>query len=112
MNKQFKVIQLNGFSGLFLIIFIFVGIFFGFILFPVKVLMFGWNSVVNEMLKWPSINYFQAALLWGFIVLSFYTVIKKSISIKIQQGDELTDIEIKKIVSDVTQNPEMDENED
>jgi hypothetical protein len=112
MNKQFKVIQLNGLSGLFLILFVFVGIFFGFILFPIKALMFGWNSFMNEMFKWPSINNLQASLLWGFIVLSFYTVVKRNISIKIQHGDELTDIEIKQIVSNVTQNPDVEENEE
>jgi len=112
MNKHFKVIQLNGLSGLFLLIFVFVGIFCGFALFPIWVIMTVWNSCIEEMFKGPSINYLQSGLLWGFLVLSFYMAFKNRVLIKLQHGEELTDIEIKKIVTNVIETPESEENEE
>jgi len=98
MNKDFKVFQLHGLSGLFLLGFIIVSIFCGLVLFPIWVIMTGWNELVGSMLNGPAINYYQAFLLWMFVALCSYLALKNNISIKIQKGDqENIDIDFEEI---------------
>ena len=70
MNKDFKVIQINGLSGVLILGFITTGMVCGFILFPIWVLMMGWNSIVAEIFKGPTINYFQGM----FIMVCHFSV--------------------------------------
>jgi len=98
MNKNFKIIQISGISGLLLFGFIIMGLICGFILFPIWMLMTGWNALIAEVFKGPSINYIQASLLWSFLTLAMYLGLKNSISIKVQKHENMSDINIKELM--------------
>jgi len=100
MNKNFKVIQIHGLSGLLLLGFIVVGLFCGFILFPIWIIMIGWNEVSVSMFSGPVINYYQASLLWLFLALSSYLILRNSISVKIQKPDDSEQEELDKIIEE------------
>jgi len=101
MNKNFKVIQISGLSGILLVGIIFTGIFCGFMLFPIWVVMMGWNAVVTSTFSGPSINYLQAALLWTAIILTLYILLRNSISIKIQKENGFEQKDIKDIITEI-----------
>lgn len=105
MNKNFKVFQIHGLTGLLLVGIIMAGIFCGFILFPIWIIMIGWNSLISSVYNGgPAINYYQATLLWLFIVLCFYLLIKNSVSIKIHNADNLDEENITKIIEEESKN--------
>jgi len=101
MNKNFKVIQISGLSGILLVGIVFTGLFCGFMLFPIWVVMMGWNAVVANTFHGPAINYIQAALLWTAIILSLYILLKNSISIRIQKEDNFEQRDIKDIINEI-----------
>lgn len=111
MNKNFKVIQINGLSGILLLGFIIAGIICGFALFPIWVIMIGWNELSTSFFNGPVINYNQAFLLWLFIVLCSYLFLRNSVTIKFQKTNESDPEEIEKIVEDNIKNLEENENE-
>lgn len=107
MNKNFKVFQIHGLSGLFFLFFILTGLVFGFILFPVWAVMKGWNDIIVVEFHMPVINYVQASLLWSIVVLSAYLTFRNSISIKIHtSNDEIDEAEIKQILNEIDETKE------
>jgi hypothetical protein len=110
MNKNFKIFQIHGLSGLLLIGFAITGVFCGFIMFPVWAIMVGWNEVIANIFKGPSINYLQASLLWSIVIITVYLALKNSVSIKIHTIDkEMDDLEINKFIHHIEE-MEMKEN--
>lgn len=109
MNKNFKVIQIQGLSGLLIFGFVLTGIFCGFVIFPIWVIMNAWNAVIGDILKGPVINYFQAALLWLAAALSLYLTLKNSISIKIQKEEY---VDPSKIIGEIKEEVEEAEKEE
>lgn len=108
MNKNFKVFQIHGLSGLLLLGFISMCLFFGFIVFPVWAVMTGWNQIVAHQFQGPIINYFQASLLWSIFIIFMYLTFRNSISIKVHtSNNEMNDKEIKEIMHEME---EMKEN--
>ena len=102
MNKNFKVFQIHGLSGLLLLGFISTCLFCGFILFPVWAVMAGWNEIIANRLQGPIINYFQASLLWTIVILFVYLTFKNSISVKIHtSNEEMEDEEIKELMQEM-----------
>ena len=104
MNKNFKVFQIHGLTGLLFIAVIMAGLFFGFILFPIWAIMMGWNGTVGNIYNGPLINYYQASLLWGFISLCVYLFLKNSITIKIHTSDNLDEDNVKKLIEEENNN--------
>ncbi len=88
MNKNFKVFQIHGLTGLLFVCIIMACLICGFVLFPIWLIMTGWNGLVQEMQSGPIINYYQASLLWASIALCTYLFLKNSIKIKIYKSDE------------------------
>ncbi len=111
MNKNLKIFQLHGLSGLLLLGFIIVGLFCGFILFPVWVIMIGWNEIAANIFSGPVINYYQASLLWIFLALCSYLILRNSISIKICKTDDTDDEEeINKILQEKKYETNLEDN--
>ena len=112
MNKNFKVFQIHGLSGLLVVGFISTCMFCGFIIFPVWAVMTGWNQIIANNFQGPLINYFQAALLWAIVIISVYLTFKNSISIKVHtSNEEMHDNEIKEIMNEmeeIKENPSED----
>ncbi len=102
MNKNFKVFQIHGLSGLLLLGFISMCLFFGFAVFPIWAILTGWNEIISNMFKFPMINYFQASLLWSIFIISMYLFFKNSISIKVHtSGEEMSEEEIKQMMNEM-----------
>ena len=89
MNKNFKIFKIHGLSGLFFLGVLLVGGFCGFVLFPIWVIMIGWNELVGNIFRGPLIDYCQAFLLWSFFAICSYLALRNCISIKVQQADML-----------------------
>ncbi len=98
MNNKFKVIQVKGFSGLFLLIFLIGGLFCGFVLFPIWILMNGWNFIVDYTSQGPKIDLLQASLLWSILALTIYLTFKNSICINVQKHDNIKTEDIKTFI--------------
>lgn len=71
MNKNFRIIDVNGFRGLLLFLFILVCLACGFIAFPGYLAMLLWNGVA-PMISLPEINMFQGILLWAIVAFTLY----------------------------------------
>lgn len=98
MNKNFKVFQIHGISGLLFVGIVLACLFCGFVLFPIWVIMTGWNETIGGIYSGPVINYYQASLLWIFIAICFYLFLKNSIKIKIYKSDDIDDEEVTNII--------------
>lgn len=102
MNKNFKIIQISGISGLLIIGFVLFCLFCGLIGFPVWFLANSWNYVVAGMLGGPTMNILQGSLLWGIVCLSMYICAKDTFSIRIAADEEMAkDPEMLKMLSEI-----------
>jgi hypothetical protein len=101
MNKNFKIVQISGISGILLVGIIVTSVLCGFILFPVWLVMMGWNSVIAINLKIPVINFIQAGLLWSAVLITLYIILRNSISIRIQKDDSFEHKDIKEIITEI-----------
>jgi len=109
MNKNFKVFQIHGLSGLLLLGFMSTCLFCGFILFPIWAVMIGWNDLIAGNFQGPIINYFQAALLWAVVIIFMYLNFRNSISIKIHTSNEkMGSDEMEEIMHEIEENPSED----
>lgn len=74
MNKNFKVITINGIRGIFAAIFIIMGLIAGFIISPGWLCMNIWNYIMEQTGRLITMNLFQGILLWSIIALSLYAI--------------------------------------
>ena len=95
MRKGPKIIQINGYRGIFLAGFIVICLIAGFVLFPAKVAAFLWNYVAANYIGLPKISLWQGGLLWAMTVISIYLINNKSFSISFAQPKELSDAEMR-----------------
>lgn len=106
MNKNFKVVQIHGLSGLLILGLLVTGLFCGFMIFPIWVVMISWNALAHEFGNCPTINYTQAMMLWLIVILSLYLFFKNSISIKFEKGESLDPANIEDIVNEIKEKEE------
>ncbi len=74
MNKNFRVITINGVRGIIVAIFIVFGLVSGFIVSPGWVCMSLWNVIFDQSNIVSTMNLFQGILLWAIIALSLYAL--------------------------------------
>lgn len=101
MKKNMRVVQINGFRGLFLALFIVSCLIAGFIAFPSFVTMSGWNYLSAKTGSFPVINFAQGVLLWAIIAFSVYIFSKKKFIVSFNSQQELTDDEVKDVISKI-----------
>lgn len=77
MNKNFRVITINGIRGLFAAIFVILGLIAGFIISPGWVCMKTWNYFFTDSSVVASMNIYQGIMLWSIIALSLYALNNK-----------------------------------
>jgi len=77
MNKNFRVITINGIRGIFAVIFVVLGLIAGFIVSPGWVCMQIWNYFLEDSTVVSSMNIFQGIMLWAIIALSLYALNNK-----------------------------------
>ncbi len=74
MNRKFRVITINGIKGVFVAIFIVLGLIAGFIISPGWVCMTVWNYFLFESYNMPAMNLLQGVMLWTIIALILYAL--------------------------------------
>ncbi len=74
MNKNFRVITINGIRGMLMAIFLVLGLIAGFIISPGWLCMTLWNNYAAETLSLANMNLIQGIMLWAIIALSLYAL--------------------------------------
>ena len=100
MKKNLNVIKINGLRGLFMAAFVVTCLAAGFIAFPGYVAMHIWNyaAVYFEL---PRIALLQGILLWGILVVSYFTFRKNKLVICVKTPQGLTEEELKEVFADM-----------
>lgn len=101
MRKNLKVLQINGFRGLLLTLFIISCLIAGFIAFPAFLTMNAWNYLSVKTGSFPLITFQEGILLWAIIVFSAYIFNKRKFIISINSQQELTEDELKEVMSKI-----------
>lgn len=101
MKKNLRIIQINGFRGILLALFIASCLIAGFIAFPAFITMNGWNYLAGITGSLPLINFTQGVLLWGIIVLSIYIFNKRKFIVSFNAKHELSDEELSDVISKI-----------
>lgn len=101
MKKNLRVVQINGFRGLFLSIFIICCIIAGFVVFPAFLTMNIWNFIAIKTGSFPAINIGGGILLLGIIVLTLYLCSKKKFIVCTNSQQELTEDEVREVVTKI-----------
>lgn len=89
MNKHFRIIDVNGFRGLTLFLFIVVCLLCGFIGFPGYLAMALWNTLAPSIAL-PEINLLQGILLWAIVAFSIYMFSNHKVVIVMQSRKKLS----------------------
>lgn len=98
MKKNLRVIQINGFRGIFLMIFIACCLIAGFIGFPGLVAMHIWNYLSVETGSFAQINLFQGILLWGIAIMSIFIFNKRKFIVSFNVPQELSEAQVKDVM--------------
>lgn len=99
MKRNLRVIQINGFRGLLLAVFIISCLIAGFIAFPAFLTMESWNYLALKTGSFPSINFLGGILLWAIITFSIYIFNKRKFIVSFNAQQELTENEVKDVIS-------------
>ncbi len=98
MNKNFKVITINGIRGIITLIFIALGLIAGFIISPGWVCMKCWNYFFEQSNTVGIMNIYQGIMLWAIIALSLYALNNRKALIGFGSYQGLTPDQIKDIM--------------
>lgn len=101
MRKNMRVIQISGFRGILMVVFIATCLAAGFIAFPAIVAMNLWNYAASYIAI-PLINVWQGLMLWAIVAISVFIINdRKKYLIAFSPKSKLSDEEIKKILDKV-----------
>ena len=106
MNRNFRVITINGIRGILAAIFVVLGLIAGFVISPGWVCMHIWNYFMAESGKFITMNLLEGILLWSIIALSLYAINNRRPLIGFGSYSGLSPEQIKDIIS----NAKMAEN--
>lgn len=98
MKKKAKIIQINGFRGIFLMIFIACCLAAGFLGFPALVAMHTWNYLSVTTGSFAQINFLQGLLLWGIVLMSIFIFNKRKFIVSVNVPQELSEEEVKSVL--------------
>lgn len=99
MNKNFKVITINGVRGIFAAIFVVLGLIAGFIISPGWACMQVWNKLFQDSVSLSTMNLFQGIMLWAIIALTLYALNNKRALIGFGSYPTLSPDQIKDIMN-------------
>lgn len=103
MNKNYKVIKINGFRGVLTAIFIIGCALTGFIVFPGWVCMNIWNACVSQTTL-PVMTLVHGCILWAIIGLSIYALNNSRSLVGFSSHPALSEEQIKDIMDRVKRN--------
>lgn len=98
MKNNFRLVQINGFKGLLITLFMLSCLIAGFIAFPSFLTMNLWNYLAIKT-SFPLINFYEGLLLWAIIIFSIFLFSKKKFIVSFSTQHELTESEVKNVVS-------------
>ena len=101
MKKNLRVVQINGLRGIFIILFVVTCLIAGFIAFPALLIMHTWNYLATTTSSFPSIEIGGGLLLCAIIIFSVFVFNKKKFIVSFNSQRELTDDEVKEVVSKI-----------
>lgn len=101
MNKNYRVIKINGFRGVLTAIFVVCCLITGFIVFPGWVFMNLWNYISSFYLLMPKMELIHGIILWAIIALTFYGINNNRLLIGFSAPPSLNDEQIKDIMTRV-----------
>lgn len=104
MNKNYKVIKINGFRGLLTAVFVLGCALTGFVVFPAWMCMQLWNAMAENIYALPSMSLVHGILLWGIIGLSLYAINNSRSLIGFASHQALSEEQIKDIMERVKKN--------
>lgn len=100
-RNNMRVIQISGFRGILMVIFIATCLAAGFIAFPAIVAMNVWNWVAN-FIAIPAINIVQGLMLWAIIAISGFIINdRKKYLFSFSPKNKLSDEEVQRILENV-----------
>lgn len=101
MKRNAHVIQISGFRGILLAIFVVSCLIAGFVGFPSFVAMYAWNFTAN-FVAIPTIGIVQGLMLWSIIAITGFIVNdRKKYLVAFSPKSQLNDEEMKKIMERV-----------
>jgi len=98
MNKNFRVITINGIRGMAVVVFLVLGLIAGFIISPGWVCMKVWNYFFENSSAVAAMNIYQGVMLWAIIALSLYALNNKKALIGFGSYQGLSPEQIKDIM--------------
>lgn len=98
MNKNYKVVTINGFRGVIAVIFIVFGLISGFVVSPGWVCMKTWNYFFENSTTLATMNIYQGIMMWAIIALSLYALNNRKTVIGFNSFQGLTPDQIKDIM--------------
>lgn len=101
MKKNVRIVQINGFRGLFITLFIIACLAAGFVAFPAFLSMHVWNYLATKTLSFPTISFAEGLLLWGIILMSIFIFNKRKFIVSFNSQQELSDEEIKSVITKI-----------
>lgn len=101
MNKNFRVIKINGFRGVITAIFVICCLATGFIVFPGWACMHLWNYIASFYMLMPKMELLHGIILWAIIALTFYGINNNRLLIGISTPPVLNEDQIKDIMTRV-----------
>lgn len=101
MNKNFKVIRINGFRGVLTAIFVVCCLATGFIVFPGWLSMHLWNYIASFYILMPKMELIHGIILWAIVALTFYGINNNRMLIGISSPPVLNEDQIKDIMTRV-----------
>lgn len=100
-KNKLRVLQIRGFRGLLLTVFVLTCLIAGFIAFPGFVTMNIWNYFSSQITSLQPLNFYGGTLLWAIVLMSIFITKKKNFAISFGAPQELTEGEVKEVISKI-----------
>ncbi len=101
MKRNAHIIQISGFRGILMAIFVVSCLAAGFILFPAFLAMYAWNFVAGHIAI-PAIGLVQGLLLWAIVAITGFIINdRKKYLVAFSPKSQLSDDEVKEIMERV-----------
>lgn len=104
MNKNFRVVTINGIRGMIVAIFICLGLIAGFVISPGFVCMKIWNYFAQDSFTFSTMNIYQGILAWSIIALALFAVNNKKSLIGIGSYQGITPNQMQDIIKQTRNN--------
>lgn len=104
MKRKTRIIQISGFRGILMAIFVITCLAAGFVAFPAISAMYLWNYAASHI-SIPEINFIQGLMLWAIVAISIYILNdRKKYLIAFSPKNQLSEDEMKKVLEQMKLN--------